>query len=223
MASHIDTSKHQTGFLLWCGKGDFYRPPTKLRECNVFNHICLFTGGEESRGDHYSWCIGPHCKGPPDIRHGTPRTLASLLVISGGHQWRPVQTCSFEEPPQLILTSGAQSLSDWQVGGTHPTGMLPCLFLELLSPANESYGEVMFLHLSVCPRGGVLGHMITTHPRTAHTHQTAHPLPPGQHPSVNKRPAGILLESFLLCFASSVFIAEFRGIYRGSRAKHYYK
>ena len=27
-------------------------------------------------------------------------TLAPLLVTSGGHHWRPVQTCSLQDPPQ---------------------------------------------------------------------------------------------------------------------------
>ena len=40
--------------------------------------------------DHYPLCIGPHCT---DL----------LLVTSGGHYWRPVQTCSFED------TAGATS------------------------------------------------------------------------------------------------------------------
>ena len=38
--------------------------------------------------------------GPQSI--GTP-----MLVTSGGHHWRPVQNCSFQDPPSLpILTSG---------------------------------------------------------------------------------------------------------------------
>ena len=37
---------------------------------------------------------------PPDIRHGTPPALALLLLVtSGGHHWRTVQTCSFEDHP----------------------------------------------------------------------------------------------------------------------------
>ena len=67
--------------------------------------------------DHYRWCFGPHCKphnrfwppGPsPPSKHWTwelpPPRIDSLLVTSGGHQ----------------------STYSWQVGGTHPTGMLSC-------------------------------------------------------------------------------------------------
>ena len=44
------------------------------------------------------------------------------LVTSGGHHWRPVQTCSFEDQPPLVLKSGGQS-NRCQAGGMHPTGM----------------------------------------------------------------------------------------------------
>ena len=50
---------------------------------------------------------------------------ALLPPTSGGLQWRPVQTCSFENPP-MVLMSGGQSTYGWQVGGMHPTGMLSC-------------------------------------------------------------------------------------------------
>ena len=65
---------------------------------------------------HYPGCIGPHSKPPrpwswswpplqtsdiglpwpclpPDMEHGDPSMLAPLLVTSGGHYWRSVQTC----------------------------------------------------------------------------------------------------------------------------------
>ena len=60
--------------------------------------------------DHYQWCIRPHCIAPPPLpRQQTwdlppPRSLTkdqiwgplqshpSLLLTSGGHHWRPVQT-----------------------------------------------------------------------------------------------------------------------------------
>ena len=59
---------------------------------------------------------------PLDIRYGTPiprprtsgmgppvSTLAPPLVISGGHHWRPVQTCSLED--QLLIPTGTGMLS----------------------------------------------------------------------------------------------------------------
>ena len=63
---------------------------------------------------------------PPDIRPSDMESLSTnpalqtsdmgplqsqlpLLVTSSGHHWRPVQTCSFEEPPPSVLTCGDQS------------------------------------------------------------------------------------------------------------------
>ena len=52
------------------------------------------------------------------------------LVTCVGDQWRPVQTCSFGTP--LEVTSGGShwnwSNFGFQAGGTHPIGMLSCLF-----------------------------------------------------------------------------------------------
>ena len=102
----------------------YYRPPTKLREGNVFTHVCLFV----QRGSHVTITHNaldlivrlPH---PAlDIRHGTPLPNPSpipthppppcqtwnwplssappLLGTSGGHNWRPVQFFfSPEDPP----------------------------------------------------------------------------------------------------------------------------
>ena len=80
--------------------------------------------------DHYSWCIGTHCTRPhtrpcPPPGHGTLEPLPPwdlkdplpqlspldmgpqpwphpLLVTSWGHHWRPVQTCSLQDPPWCI-------------------------------------------------------------------------------------------------------------------------
>ena len=73
-----------------------------LREGTVFSRVCLsvylFTGG--SPCDHYPWCTGPCHTGTLQ-----PSSWPQLLVvISGGQDHRPVQTCSLEE--HLVLTSG---------------------------------------------------------------------------------------------------------------------
>ena len=77
----------------------------------VFSRVCpsfCLLGG--SLCDHYLWCIEPYCTGtspplpqpsPPDMR---PEDFP-LLLTSGGHYWRPVQTCHFM-PPQLVLIFG---------------------------------------------------------------------------------------------------------------------
>ena len=77
----------------------------------------------------------------------------SVLLISGGHHWRPVQTCSVEDllpPPHwywhLVVATEA--------GGTHPTGMLSCfhmhgnhisaLFLWHLRGFNQNLPAILF-------------------------------------------------------------------------------
>ena len=81
---------------------------------------------------------GPPGPGTLDITHGTPPPAPvriwtpdtelpnPLLVKSGGHHWRPVQTCSLEDPP--VLTSGGHSTYGWQAAGMHSTGMLLQLY-----------------------------------------------------------------------------------------------
>ena len=120
-------------------------PPTKLREGNVYTRVCLFTGGGGPYviithdalvlTVHALHAGVPSC--PLDIRHGTllaprhqtwdqPPTPMPLLVISGGHHWRPVQICSLEDTPH------PPPPARWQAGGTHPTGMLPCFYVLLI-------------------------------------------------------------------------------------------
>ena len=68
--------------LVWLQKiSHNYRPLMKLREGNVFSHVCL-SMGEGGGGvpcNNHPWWIGPHCAGTPS-------------------HWRPVQTCSLHDP-----------------------------------------------------------------------------------------------------------------------------
>ena len=57
-----------------------------------------------------------------DIR---PGDLPPLLLTSGGHYLRPVQTCSLED----LLSQ--QNIYCWQAGSTYPTGMMSCLTIDL--------------------------------------------------------------------------------------------
>ena len=92
-----------------------YRPPTKLEEGNAFNHVCVSV---HRVGSHVTiicdalnltvkqppvqTCdltgqgslpeMWPHWPGTPSIP-GTSLGRDPLLVTSGGHHWRPVQTC----------------------------------------------------------------------------------------------------------------------------------
>ena len=63
----------------------------------------------------------------PDPSHAPPWHQSPLLVTSGGHHWRLVQTCSFEDPygsdTWWWLLKLVQSM---QEGSSHPTGMLSC-------------------------------------------------------------------------------------------------
>ena len=61
----------------------------------------------------------------PDIRPGPP-----LLVISFGHHWRPVQTCSFGNtpPPQryLVLITEARTVSKLTCLNRYPLTFKKC-------------------------------------------------------------------------------------------------
>ena len=81
-----------------------------------------------------------------------------LLLTSGGHHWRPVQTCSLEDltppPTQVLITSGG-----------HWSGRYTSYWNAVFFTVRNEVAKVMFLHLSVilfmgrglwfCSRGGV--------------------------------------------------------------------
>ena len=79
---------------------------------------------------HWTYSL-PSPSTPPDTRHESyplpPLTPfhSSLLLTSGSYHWRSVQTCSLEELPPPVLTSGGghRNTYAWQAGSTHPTGM----------------------------------------------------------------------------------------------------
>ena len=108
----------------------------RQRNCRkvIFSQVSLCLSTRESPCDHYPGCTGPHCTGPnpwtSDMGPWTSDMVPTLLVRSGGHHWRPVQTCSLEEtlphPFPTVLKLGGQSMYSWQAGSTHPTEMLSC-------------------------------------------------------------------------------------------------
>ena len=91
----------------------------KLQDGDVFTRVCMCVD-RGSPSDHYLITQTPR-----EIRHGNPWPL---LVTSGGHHWRPFQTCSFWDPPPEIRPSDMRHLVTeacmWQVGSTHPTTFL---------------------------------------------------------------------------------------------------
>ena len=96
--SPIANNKHQEYFRFsfrfgrceWTLSVRSYLPPTKVREGNVFTGVCHYVGGIPSlmSGEEVgTWDTHP------SARPGIP-TPATLLLSSGGHHWKPVQTCS---------------------------------------------------------------------------------------------------------------------------------
>ena len=116
----------------------FYLPQTKLWECNVFTGVCYSVWGWGGNAQMAPGYLPPP---PRDMEPGyLPPTCAwdlgaytpsPLLLTSGGHHWKPVQTWSLEDlppplPPVLTSSGGHWNMYSWQAGGTHPTGMLSC-------------------------------------------------------------------------------------------------
>ena len=109
----------------------YYRPPTKLWECNVFTHVCLFIRGG-SLCNHYPWCIGPHCTTPSQPSQAPPPKISHHQIWdplasppTGDIWWPSLETCSnvfIWGRPQP--TSTDIWLYGWHVGGTHPIVML---------------------------------------------------------------------------------------------------
>ena len=98
----------------------------KFGEGDVFTGVCLFTGGRLSRSLEKSHGWLPLAPLAWDIN---TLPLHPLIVTSGGHHWTLVQTCS--PPPVLTSSGGHRNTYSWQVGGTHPTGMLSWIVNEI--------------------------------------------------------------------------------------------
>ena len=87
--------------------------------------VCLFTVG--SQCDYYPWCLWPHhtgtppallCTGTPLSVQGSPGSQPPLVVTSGGLEWRPVQTCSLEDAPDVDtwwLATKTCMVGEWEV------------------------------------------------------------------------------------------------------------
>ena len=47
-------------------------------------------------------------------------------MAPGGQCWRPVQTCSLEDPPLVLTSGGYRGIYRWQEGSMHPTIIQSC-------------------------------------------------------------------------------------------------
>ena len=110
----------------------YYRLQIRLRERKVFTDICLFIEGWG--GDQMYQGILSH-GGVPTPGHQMWGPPASDIW------WWSLETCSNFWGPPLGVTSGGGywnwSTYGFQVGGTHPTGMLSCVILCLLQIAHN--------------------------------------------------------------------------------------
>ena len=83
----------------------YYLPPTKLREGNVFSRVYLSVNGVvpcDHYPDAFDFTVQFPWPWPPlqtwdltvqEPPWPQPSNPTPLLVISGGHHWRPYQTC----------------------------------------------------------------------------------------------------------------------------------
>ena len=71
-----------------------------------------------------------------------------MLVLFGGHHWRPAQTCKLQLLPPPVLTSCDETDTFGASSGTHPTGIIFCYCLQ------TNFAKAMFSQVFVCPRMG---------------------------------------------------------------------
>ena len=83
--------------------------------------------------DHYPWCKGPHCTVSPNMG---PHCLGLPEPPASDIWWPSLEACS------ILFTSRPLSADTWwllnhiqlvQESGTHPTGMLYCIFTLLMA------------------------------------------------------------------------------------------
>ena len=67
---------------------------------------------------------------PPDTRHGTysPQPHYCHLIVITGELLKLVHLRTYPRPTVLTSSGGHRNMKSWLAGGTHPTGMLFCLF-----------------------------------------------------------------------------------------------
>ena len=115
--------------------------PPKSWEGNVFVGVCLSVCKEGPSCDHYPWFIGPHCTGTPSQRHGT--SWEPLLVTSGGHLFRPIQTCRLGSPLELTSDGEACTISTSRCHSSY------CKAFFILTDFEVKNISCILLHLNV--------------------------------------------------------------------------
>ena len=121
----------------------FYHPPTKLRNGNVFSHVCRSVCSHGIPCDHYPWCIGPHHPGHVQ----TCSTWTSLYREASNPTLCP-WTPSPGPTPGHVQTCSLWSRYDWKVGGWHPTGMLSWFIFSRARRRNAETLPTIFLSLT---------------------------------------------------------------------------
>ena len=112
---------------------NLYHPLMKLREGNVFSCVCpwvrLSVCHKVSHVSIRSNSDALDSSLQTSTGHQTWDPPTPLLVTFGGEHWRPLQICSFNDPLPATCGGGHWNWSaiSWQLGGTHPTGMISFL------------------------------------------------------------------------------------------------
>ena len=119
-------------------KCNHYRPPTKLRESNVFTCVYLSTGGIG-----YLWCQVPSWSLVPCPFWGGGKVSLVPCSFWGGYTLTPGYSPPYPTLPDTpLLPTWDQKYPNpptTKAGDTHHTGMLSCLivFVKLKQPETE--------------------------------------------------------------------------------------
>ena len=161
-----------------------YRQPTELRKGNLFSHVflsfCLLVRSLVTiTHDALDLTVqGPPSSpsfpqtsdlGPPQLHPPAP---ATLLLTSGGHHWRPGQTCPLEDLPiSLGATSGR---SHWS---TYDLQRAVCILLECFLDNNIFFTRMHSTRMRTIHCSGRLSCHDTPAMHTSAMHTHCHACP----------------------------------------------
>ena len=142
----------------------------KLQEGNIFSPVLVSVCPQEGSImwplSMLHWTLLPPPPEHETLSHDTPLYRDLPVVTSGGHNWRPVQTCSPQSPlSHMVLASGGQ---DWRpvqtcsLEGHHsitpssPPGIDIWILLKHVGLANERYASYWNAYLWI----NIVDHMV---------------------------------------------------------------